>query len=254
MHRASSFFVRALVSGAAFLPLVIGCNAKLATVLSSEDPASSPGADASYSGPSIDGGIVDASTSISDCKKLGGVCLPKGESAPPTYKPSLTGQCTGTDVCWVPEGTTSPTGQACVNDQDCNPSPEISALHGQCFHGICVCNIGSVQASGKCGSTITDCVDQGGTCHQQPATCPTGKIKSNESTNMTCGDFVEAVCCHDPAKCKGPAIEVAGSGWVPVDFVCCAPNDAAVAPICVNGWLTCPANHAPVDKSKGGCG
>ena len=253
MQRAFSFFV--LVAAAAgALGAMGGCNAQLATVLVSDDGATVPSTNDGSSpecpnGVCPDGGTsADGSTSTSDCVKLGGICLPKGESAPPTYKPAGPGQgtCAGTDACWVLASGT-PVGQACVKDQDCNASPEISALHGECFHGICVCNTGTVQPNGKCGSAVTECKNQGGTCHQMPATCPTGKIESDQSTNMTCGDFVAAVCCHDPSSCKGPSIN-----GKPVEFACCGPIGGQ-GPICVNGWLTCPAQYTPVDTSKGGC-
>jgi len=256
MRRAFSFFVLFAAAGAGAIAMG-GCNAQLATVLSSDDAATQPGTGDSSVPPecppnafcSTDSGTTADGATQSDCEKLGGVCLAKGESPPPTYKPAGPGQgtCAGTNVCWVIESNT-PIGQACVNHQDCNPSPEISALHGECFHGICVCNIGTVQPNGKCGSAVTECKTQGGTCHQMPATCPTGKVESDQPTNMTCGDFVAAVCCHDPSACKGPSIN-----GKPVDFTCCGPAGGGHAPICANGWKTCPAQYTPVDTSKGGC-
>lgn len=95
----------------------------------------------------------------------------------------------------------------CATDPDCNDDPKMSAIAGTCFHGICVCNFSFyVQTSGKCGSTPPVCGPLG-TCHQEPAECPAGTMRSNETTNMSCGDFVAAVCCYDTATCKGPDID-----------------------------------------------
>ncbi len=265
MRRLSPFLGLCSFSTVAAIAIfsAAGCNAQLATVLASDDAATQPGTEdgntthCSQGECDGDGGTnVDGSTpTTGDCTKFGGVCLPQGETAPPNRKPAGPGQgtCTGTDVCWVPE-TNTPVGQACAKDSDCNPSNDVSSLHGHCFHGICICNVGTVQPSGKCGPTTTDCKKQGGSCHQQPAKCPDGKIGSDDNTNMTCGDFVEAICCHESSNCKGPAVPgTGGNGWVPVDFTCCGPVGGARDPICVNGWKTCPSKHTPVDKTKGGC-
>src|SRR5688572_5056382 len=83
MQRAFSFFV--LVAAAAgALGAMGGCNAQLATVLVSDDGATVPSTNDGSSpdcpnGVCPDGGpTADASTSTSDCVKLGGICLPKG--------------------------------------------------------------------------------------------------------------------------------------------------------------------------------
>jgi hypothetical protein len=99
------------------------------------------------------------------------------------------------------------------------------------------------QPSGKCAPTAPpDCKTQGGTCHQNPATCPAGTVGADQGTDMSCGDLVAAVCCFPAASCTGPSL------------VCCAPNDASDPPICENGWLTCPPNDSPGIKGKSFCG
>lgn len=179
------------------------------------------------------------------CVAKGGMCIGKDQTPPPSYQTS--GTCTNGDVCWVPVTTTM---GACTGDPDCNENPAMSSLSGKCFFGVCMCNIGLyVQPNGKCGKTEPGgCTTSGGKCRQTPATCQAGELPGALPTNMSCGDFVEAVCCFPGAGCKAPT--KAGAN---VDFKCCMPNDAIEDPICVNGWKVCPqGGDAKTDTS--GCG
>jgi hypothetical protein len=143
----------------------------------------------------------------------------------------------------APIDAAAPGDLACATDQDCNEDPSISALHGQCFHGICICTTGHVQPSGKCGPTPPpDCAAHGGTCRQEPATCAAGELQGEHDTNMSCGDFIAAVCCMDATTCKGPT----------VDLVCCGASATPYEPTCVNGWKTCSAGGpTPRIRSEG---
>lgn len=194
-------------------------------------------------------------TSTNDCVPKGGVCLKPDTSAPPNHRPAAKGEgsCAGTDACWVP--VSSSTVPICFNDQQCNGDSSVSALWGTCFFGVCMCKPGyTVQPSGKCHTPPPpECATQKGTCRQQPAECLVDELASAQETETSCGDLIAATCCNKKATCNGPAREAAGSGYVPVDFVCCGPNDAAHAPICVNGWQTCPKGDTPVAK-PGRCG
>lgn len=291
MSPSLRFFSALVLAG---VPLsAAACNAQLATVLSADggpDSATSSGggapckdspvcnADPSVSslrGRCVDGrcvcnpGVVvtsdgrcgdvvsdhDASTNVTPCEAKGGKCIPEGASAPPSYQPDKNGlACDGTKgtTCWVPVvGTAAP---VCYGDSGCNEDPSVSALLGKCVYGICVCNNGYVQPSGKCGGTPPpECTKQAGTCRQMPATCNSGELASDSSTNMTCGDFVEAVCCLPSGSCKGGAQEAAGAGWFPVDFYCCNASKVQSPPICVNGWKTCRPGETPTSNPGGGC-
>jgi hypothetical protein len=128
-------------------------------------------------------------------------------------------------------------------NQDCN-EVVMDSLAGTCFAGYCICRAGMYnQPDGRCGPTAPpDCKTQGGTCHQNPATCPAFTTGADQGTDMSCGDLVAAVCCFD--TCKG-SLDLA-------NLVCCGPTGAADPPICENGWLTCKPADAPVGKSQ--CG
>lgn len=237
------------LAGLSLSPLLASaCGGKTAAV--DPDAAPSPSAipsDAALPTPPADAGDASAG----DCAARGGVCLPKGGTAPPDRRPAGPGEgaCGGADVCWV---KVAPVSGRCTSHPECNPDPTISALYGECFFGVCVCRPGfHVQPSGKCDKTPPpECAKQGGKCFQQPATCPAGNLSGTDDLNRTCGDFVEAVCCSPEAACKGPRKSEAD---VPVGFVCCAPNDAQSAPACVNGWQTCAPGSSPV-ALPGGCG
>lgn len=268
------------------------CNAQLATVLSADGGPDSAGTSSGgaacaidndcYADPTIsssrgkcvsgkcvcDPGIAttadgkcgdpisttDAST-LTQCEAKGGKCIPDGSSPPPTYQPDKNGlACDGTKgtTCWVPVAATG--APVCYNDPGCNEDPSVSALLGKCSFGICVCNNGYLQPSGKCGGTPPpECTKQAGTCRQMPATCSAGELESESSTNMSCGDFVEAVCCLPSGACKGGGREVAGAGWVPVDFYCCNASKVQSPAICVNGWKTCRPNETATSNPGGGC-
>lgn len=198
---------------------------------------------------------ADASSELSPCEAKGGKCIATGTTPPPTYQIDQSGlTCNGakSTVCWVPVPASG--APVCYNDAGCNEDPSVSSLLGKCTYGICVCNAGAVQPSGKCATTpAPECVKQVGTCRQMPATCNAGELASDSSTNLTCGDLVEAVCCLPAGSCKGGGLEVTGSGWVPVDFYCCSASKVQSAPICVNGWRTCNPGHTPTSNPGGGC-
>jgi len=185
-----------------------------------------------------DGAAADGGSGSPDCAAHGGECIPQGQAPKSPHRQAGPGEgtCAGGDVCWLPVSTVYP---VCAQNSDCNEDPRVSTLWGQCFQGVCVCHSGySVQPDGKCGPTaLADCAGQGGTCFQGE-TCPQGKqaeIAGSAGTNMTCGDFVAAVCCFTAGSCKGPT----------TPFHCCTPADGDEAPICVNGWLTCEPGDAP---------
>jgi hypothetical protein len=208
--------VRAFPPLVLVLPLAAGCGgAQLATVTDSE--AGTDGGTASDGGTAIDSGTTDGGR-------------PKDGGTPKPFSP------------------------VCYNDQGCNADPGISSLTGKCFGGICICAPGFyVQPSGKCAKTPPpDCPTQSGKCFQQPATCPVGSLESSAETNMSCGDLIEAVCCLLEATCAGPAREVAGGGWAPIEMLCCDDvQDSRSAPICVNGWQTCRPGQKPNEKRFG---
>lgn len=238
---------------------VAGCGAKVATVLESDDAAASPGpgpgTDAGPTGEPLDAGVDATGQTPVACATKGGVCLPIGSAAPPTYRQATATEasCTGTEVCWLPVGTSKP--PVCQNDQACNADMTMSSFAGQCFGGICICKSGFiVQPDGRCGKTAPpECTTQSGKCTQQPATCPAGSLASDPATNMSCGDLIAAVCCFTENVCTGPSREVAGGGRIPIDMACCGTAGGASDRLCVNGWQTCPAGTTPVDKSVGGC-
>lgn len=151
-----------------------------------------------------------------------------------------------------------PVGPVCYSDKDCNSDPSVSALWGRCFYGVCTCTKGySVQANGKCAATPPpDCPAQSGTCRQQPATCHSDElVVGTPAGDMSCGDVVPAVCCQKTSACKGPAREIPGGGYSPVDMVCCTSSGTAQPPICVNGFETCDAGTTAVINNGGSpCG
>lgn len=227
------------------------CGARVVNVLDGDDGSTAlpdgGGGDGAPAGDAAPEPATDSGSS--DCESRGGVCLPEGESAPPTYRRAGAGEasCGSGAACWLlvtPEGDT-----ACTIDAECNPSPTISTLYGSCFQGICVCKTGyHVQPNGKCAPAVPgDCKSQGGSC-VTIAGCATGQVEGTAAANLSCGDFAPAVCCYrqdtQPSQCKGPSAD---------SFQCCAPNDASHLPVCESGWITCPADHAPV-KAGVGCG
>ena len=238
------------------LPFVaLGCNAKVATILESDEAGAGPG---TTGDPSSDAGtttMADSSAGAVACSSKGGKCLPIGDvpQSPHRKADPTEATCAGTDVCWIPTAT-NPTSPVCSNDAGCNDDPSVSSLWGSCFGGLCICNSGyTVQPNGKCGKLpAPECQTQpSGKCYQQPATCPAAMFESTNETNASCGDLIAAVCCFPEATCKGPSVEVAGGGRTPIEMVCCAPNDASSPPLCVNGWQTCAPGGTAVDKKLG---
>jgi len=198
--------------------------------------------------------VPDTGPELTQCEAKGGKCIADGTTPPPTYQPDKSGaQCGPSGVsCWVPVPASG--APVCYNDAGCNEDASVSSLLGKCTFGICVCNTGTVQPSGKCAATPPpECSKQAGTCRQMPAVCNAGELASDGPTNFSCGDLVEAVCCLPGTSCKGGAREAAGAGWVPVDFYCCSPSKAKSAPLCVNGWRTCNAGDTPTSNAGGGC-
>jgi hypothetical protein len=192
-----------------------------------------------------------STTGSVDCSTKGGKCV-DGHSKPPDgYRLAGAGEgtCSGSASCWLPI-TTVPAG-VCSKDQDCNNDPSVSALWGTCFYGVCMCHAGhTVQANGKCDTAPPpDCMTQKGTCRQAPAQCQAFEIGSEQSTNMSCGDVTEAICCNSVKLCKGPARQAAGGVSAGVAFVCCPGNDGTVPPICVNGWTVCPSGSSPLEAA-----
>jgi hypothetical protein len=135
-------------------------------------------------------------------------------------------------------------GRACVSDVDCNDDPAVSSLLGSCFEGLCICRDGAqVQPSGRCGrDDAPACVEQGGRCRQDPAVCADGELEGDYAANMSCGDFVAAVCCHGAKDCKGA-----------VDLVCCGASTTPYEPRCVNGWKTCDSGAPKPARRAEGC-
>lgn len=216
------------------------CDGQVATVLASDDSGTSApgqdagGADGASSGP-IEAGA-------SDCAPRGGVCLPSGASAPPNRRSANAseGRCSPGEVCWV---LASAGDAACTTDPDCNDDPSVSALHGGCFMGVCICKNGFfVQPNGKCGPTKpASCPSSGGTCRQMPAQCNAGELETHFDTSQeSCGDLIAAVCCVPTASCKAP-----------IDLVCCGASTTEYEPSCVNGWKTCGAS-GPTPKVRTG--
>jgi hypothetical protein len=72
-----------------------------------------------------------------------------------------------------------------------------------------------------------------------PATCPAGTIGATTDTDMTCGDLVPAVCCYPTAQCVGSVV------------ICCGPTGASHAPICENGFRTCPSGDSAGPPGSG---
>jgi hypothetical protein len=265
------------LAGIAALPALAAaaCNAQVATVLNSDaGPDATPAGAACSTDPDCNenpaisslrgrcsngrcacnpGVVVTASGKCGDvttdggakgdCEAKGGMCVGPDATPPPTYRKANAGEgtCANGDACWVKDVGPS---TVCTTDKDCNGDPSVSSLWGKCFYGLCMCKQGfTVQPDGKCGTKAApDCKGQGGTCRQEPATCQAGELASGMDVDMSCGDFIPAVCCQKAGSCKG------------IDFVCCMPNDAIEPPICVNGWKTCPATGMPFLKDAGTCG
>lgn len=230
-----------------------GCNAQIATVLASEDAGGSSSQDDS-SLP--DAGALPNAGAAGDCAAGGGICLPEGQSAPPTHQMATAddGTCAEGQVCWLPIETTA-TSQVCSSDQDCNSEASISALHGKCFFGICQCNPGFyVQSNGKCAPTPQpSCLTHPSASCSSGETCPAGSLAGTGEMNMWCGDDTPAVCCTPKTACQGPVREAPGGQWESVELVCCTPKDGTKPPICVNGFQTCGAGLVPTLKEDG-CG
>lgn len=173
------------------------------------------------------------------CAERGGLCLPPYSTppGPPARKPSKEALCPGDESCWLV--VAYPEGAACKTDVDCNESPATSSVQHKCFEGICICQAPfHVQPSGKCGKNEPpDCAAHSGTCRQNPAECQPGEHGASLSTDMSCGDFVAAVCCIPICK-------------TPVDLVCCGASTTPYEPLCVNGWRTCEGLQ-PALRSKG---
>lgn len=199
-------------------------------------------------------GKCNVEASAPSCAAKGGMCIPPGTAAPKSYRAGAPGEgtCSGGAACWFPVIVGS--GPVCYKDQDCNNDQKISSLQGKCFFGVCMCQAPyTVQLNGKCDAPgPPDCTAEKGTCRQMPAECQMFEIPAQHAPS-SCGDFVEAVCCVSAKLCNGPGREIPGGGFSPVDFVCCAPNDAIEAPTCVNGWRVCPNQDVAVEK-PGGCG
>ncbi len=235
----------------------VGCGATVATVLESDDAAASPstGAEGGPGNGGSDSGTDSGGSTAVACEAKGGTCVRAGGAPPSSSRKasSAEAKCAGADVCWLPVSLTKP--PVCQNDQGCNSDASMSSFAGQCFGGICICKPGfGVQPDGRCGKTLPpDCNAQSGKCFQQPATCPAGSLGSSQETNMTCGDFIAAVCCFTESGCTGPSREVAGAGRVPIDMACCGTAGGASDRLCVNGWQTCQPGSTPVDKSVSGC-
>jgi hypothetical protein len=203
---------------------VTGCNAQIATVLSSDDAGSTVPPDAA--GAPADASSGDGATTAA-CAARGGVCLPAGTSAPPDRRPDADVPCEGTDICWV---LVESGDSACTTDAECNEDPSVSSLRGECFHGTCVCQAPyHVQPSGKCAETPPpNCPASGGTCRQVPAECQATELAGSADMHLSCGDETPALCCVPTASCKAS-----------VDFVCCGASASPYEPSCVNGWKTC---------------
>lgn len=255
------------------------CNAQLATVLASDasaDARSSGGAACTQdpecnhdpnistllghctgnvcvcnlgSSSSPDGKCVPGTTTgdaapTDDCVAKGGICTSEDLPPPPDRHLAGAGQgtCPSGNACYL-RNVDTPV-PVCAADADCNGDSKVSTLWGTCFKGVCMCKAGyTVQPNGKCNvPPAPDCTTQGGTCRSAPATCQAGELGSAPPTDMSCGDFIAAVCCNQVTKCRGPA----------VDFVCCKPNDGSEAPLCVNGWKTCGPADEPA-ALPGGC-
>jgi len=137
-------------------------------------------------------------------------------------------------------------GVVCVTDQDCNNGPPVSLLQPHvCFSGFCFCVAGfdPRDVNGKCWPIPPpSCAKHDGQCQEAPFTCPAGALEGSFWTNQTCGDAGTGLCCIPEASCRGPADA----------FICCAPSGVVRAPICVNGWRTCPQNSWPTRESS--CG
>lgn len=177
--------------------------------------------------------IADGGTTTGDCVAKGGVCVTGDQSRPPNRHLAGPGEgaCAGDATCWVPDATAA----ACTVDTGCNDDPKISSSVGTCTLGICVCRPGAyLQPSGKCGFAAPPlCLPQGGACRQNPDTCLAGELRSDQNTNMSCGDLIAAVCCVKATACKAP-----------IDFTCCSKTNLS-GPICVSGWKTCLPDQTP---------
>ncbi len=253
----------ALVALGIGLPLATsaGCGAQVATVLAGDGGGDAPSSSSSSSG----GGA--ACTSDPQCNanpaisSLHGSCINGACVCNRGFLPTADGRCgdvvgpvedAAVDAPAFDGGT--PTTPVCFDDKDCNDDPSVSALLGTCALGVCTCQQGYVQKSGKCGPTQPPvCSTQSGTCRQMPAQCNKGELGGDILTNMSCGDLIAAVCCFAETTCKGGAKKIPEKGFVVTDFVCCDKSGTASPPICVNGWKTCIANQTPTSNPGGGC-
>jgi hypothetical protein len=141
----------------------------------------------------------------------------------------------------APEEPETNSEVVCATDQDCNDNSMVSSLFGRCFAGLCFCvPLFYVQESGKCGPVRPPaCAEQGGECHQGWSTCPAGTVEGDSPANAACNDAGAAVCCMPEAICHGHGA-----------FTCCSVDSIAHAPVCVNGWRTCPRGFVPTRDSS----
>lgn len=182
--------------------------------------------------------VDDASTSSSGAatSSSGASTSSSGGASSSSSSSGSTVEDAGTDA-----ESQSDASASCTTDLDCNGDSTVSTLQGTCQLGLCMCNAGFVvQPSGACGSALApSCSQQAGTCKQDPAACPTGEFEGEQGTNMSCGDLVAAVCCFDPAACRGIVV------------ACVAPDAGGRSkPLCVNGWRTCPPGTTPTKFGK----
>ena len=168
---------------------------------------------------------------------------PSGVPTGSPTRPAPTATAVPPSVPPAPPSTPPSPAAVCRNNADCNDSPTMSRLLGQCFQGVCVCTPPShVQPSGKCGDTTPPgCAQQRGKCRQTPAECLPQELEGDSETSRGCGDFVAAVCCIPEVACISP-----------IDLVCCGASTTPYEPLCENGWRTCgPAAPTPRLRSEG---
>ena len=206
--------------GAAVGLAITGCNAKLDTVLASDD-SSEAGADAA------------TPSGANTCAAHGGQCVDLNTSSGslPAGDDEGQGTCTGGLTCVVPDADAGPHSihrpPICTADEDCNDDVAISRLPGQCFQGYCFCNPGfHAQKNGKCGPAAPLCTDiPNAVCVSGAVPCPAGQVLGDSLLNTTCGDLVPAVCCT--SSCAGP------------DVSCCSKDKGGTDTVCVNGFRQC---------------
>jgi hypothetical protein len=240
MKRAHVMAALVASGSASLLGATAGCNAKTATVLDN-------GSDGSTGGNGSSGSIsecCDASAKTPCELEHGGAC----------YDPSVTppasehlrkagvhegfGTCYGALVCWIPDTTPiTPPSAVCVHDADCNGYASTGNA-GHCFNGFCFCTDGThLEDDGRCGPTLLPCAQvpsEIGSACENGTSCPEGYLAGDTALNATCGDFAAAVCCTPASKCVGP-----------IDLQCLTDSFATKSPICVDGWMTCPAGSNP---------